>query len=69
MTARTWTRTSPTTWRCEPWTIAKVTVKGHDRYELWHDAETECRVFDSLNEACEAARRAENARAHLGEND
>jgi hypothetical protein len=71
VTTRSWTRASDgMSWRCAPWTIAKVTVKGQDRYELRHDESMDCKASkDSLNEACEAARRAENARAHLGEND
>ena len=33
----TWHRTSETSMRCEPWTVAKVFVGGQPSYELWHD--------------------------------
>ncbi len=70
MTARSWTRTSPTSWRCEPWTISKANVRGGDTFALWHDDQPlMLDTFDSFNEAADAARRADNARAHLPEND
>ena len=32
-----WLRTGDTAMRCEPWTVSRVTVKGVNFYELWHD--------------------------------
>ena len=32
-----WHKTSETSMRCAPWTVAKVSIKGHTVYELWHD--------------------------------
>ena len=32
-----WQRTSETSMRCDPWTVARVKVKGVFFYELWHD--------------------------------
>ena len=70
MTERKWTRTSSTSWRCEPWVIARVTVHSRERFELWHDDERGIvAVKDSFNEARDAAKRLENARAKQGEND
>ncbi len=34
----TWQRSSDTSMRQAPWTVAKVMVKGNWSYELWHDA-------------------------------
>jgi hypothetical protein len=49
--------------RCEPWTIAKVTVKGINYYELWHDkqpASVGCwGVYPSFDVAKHAAQEAE----------
>ena len=33
----TWYRTSETSMRCEPWTVARIMLKGGASYELWHD--------------------------------
>lgn len=58
-----WQKTSATSMRCEPWTIAKVTVKGINYYELWHDkqpASVGCfGVYQSFDQAKQAAVQAE----------
>ena len=35
--AMKWQRSGDTAMRCDPWTIAKVRIKGQMVYELWHD--------------------------------
>lgn len=32
-----WTKSGATAMRCEPWTVAKITLSGGVSYELWHD--------------------------------
>ena len=33
-----WTKTSPTSMRKAPWTVAKVALNGSVLYECWHDS-------------------------------
>ena len=58
-----WKRTGETAMRCEPWTIARVTVRGINLYELWHDkqpASVGCfGVYQSFDQAKQAAAQAE----------
>lgn len=32
-----WTRVNETCMRCAPWQVARVTLRGAQIYELWHD--------------------------------
>ena len=60
-----WKRTGETAMRCEPWTVARVTVRGVNLYVLWHDkqpASVGCfGVYPSFDEAKKAAEQAELA--------
>lgn len=70
MSERKWTRTSATSIRCAPWSIATVTVGGRQSAELWHDDQPHVvSRFDSVSEALDAARREENRMNHGEEND
>lgn len=56
----TWNRSSATSMRCDPWTVAKVRVHGASIYELWHDKAPEAvGRFDSFDEAKAQAERLE----------
>lgn len=70
MSERKWTRTSTTSIRCAPWTIATVTIGGRQSAELWHDDRQHALGrFDSVSEALDAARREENRINRGKEND
>lgn len=70
MSERKWTRTSATSIRCAPWTIATVTVAGRQSAELWHDDKPHTiGRFDSVSEALDGARREENRINRGKEND
>lgn len=70
MNERKWTRTSATSIRCAPWTIATVTIGGRQSAELWHDDRPDAiGRFDSVSEALDAARREENRINRGKEND
>ena len=65
-----WKRTGETAMRCEPWTIARVTVRGINLYVLWHDAKPDAiGRYDTFGEARDAARREENRNNRGEDND
>lgn len=37
--ARSWKSVGVEAWRCDPWTICGVTVRGVKSFELWKDLE------------------------------
>ena len=60
-----WHRTGDTAMRCEPWTVSRITVRGVNFYELWHDKQPQDSApwgrFSSFDAAKHAAEQTEIA--------